>query len=399
MPRQPAVRLRLAPLRDRSSERLPDDVLAELVGILYTAGLPVFAMGAATTVIGLLMAVRCDDRVLLGLALLSAALAAARLALIAVYRRDRDCAGTSPRSLAETERWERRYLYGSLSFALITGAILLRAVLRADPMNDILVTGLAFGYACGVVTRLAVRPMLCRLSLTLGILPAIVGFGLHVAYGSMETRAVYVTLTLLLLGFGSISFETISQSYRNIVDQILTRRDFASLAQLDPLTNLPNRLQLRDCFDAVAAALPPHELLAVHCLDLDGFKAVNDTFGHPIGDLLLQTVAARLIGAIPAQEFVARLGGDEFIVVQQGLSDPAEARALADRIVRVVSEPYSLNGHVIAVGVSIGISISPRDGRELGRLVICADAALYQAKKTGRGQVVLSGDLAVTAMS
>jgi diguanylate cyclase (GGDEF)-like protein len=132
--------------------------------------------------------------------------------------------------------------------------------------------------------------------------------------------------------------------------------------------------------------------MAIHCLDLDRFKYVNDTHGHPARDALLQAASQRMMRTLQAGDTVARLGGDEFIIVQPAIKNIDEARLLGHRIVRVVGEPYNIDGQEVRVGVSLGIAFAPKDGTDLEHLTACADAALYRAKHAGRGTVVVAGD-------
>jgi diguanylate cyclase (GGDEF)-like protein len=127
------------------------------------------------------------------------------------------------------------------------------------------------------------------------------------------------------------------------------------------------------------------QLLAVHHLDLDQFKAVNDTFGHPVGDRLLKIVAERLRGLVRETDTIARMGGDEFVIVQSPVADPADATALAQRMIELLSQSYDLDGHQAVIGASIGIAVSPGDGSSSDTLLRNADLALYRAKGDGRG--------------
>ena len=124
--------------------------------------------------------------------------------------------------------------------------------------------------------------------------------------------------------------------------------------------------------------------LATLCIDLDNFKTVNDTLGHPIGDLLLQSVAARLRSVIREEDTVARLGGDEFAILLTGANGPDEVGAFARRVLGAIAEPYDLDGHHVCVGASIGIAVAPGDGADADRLLKNADMALYRAKSDGR---------------
>jgi diguanylate cyclase (GGDEF)-like protein len=159
----------------------------------------------------------------------------------------------------------------------------------------------------------------------------------------------------------------------------------AHLAHHDPLTGLPNRVRFRDELNRALAQVQRGEKLAVHCLDLDHFKAVNDSLGHPVGDGLLHTVAERLYAEVRDTDIVARLGGDEFAVVQIGLETPGDASMLAERIIAALAAPYEIDGHHVVVGTSVGIALAPADSQDADQLLKSADMALYRAKTDGRG--------------
>ena len=159
----------------------------------------------------------------------------------------------------------------------------------------------------------------------------------------------------------------------------------AYMAQHDALTGLPNRLLFHERLNEALAHLRGHgEKLAILYLDLDQFKNVNDTLGHPAGDLLLKGVADRLRMCLRDTDIVARFGGDEFAVLQMGLAGPDEASKLADRIVTLLSEPYDIEGQQIMIGASVGIALAPVDGECADVLLRNADMALYGAKEDGR---------------
>jgi diguanylate cyclase (GGDEF)-like protein/PAS domain S-box-containing protein len=159
----------------------------------------------------------------------------------------------------------------------------------------------------------------------------------------------------------------------------------AFMAHHDALTALPNRVLLRLRMEEMLARIGRNGAkLAALCIDLDNFKSVNDTLGHSLGDLLLQHVAERLRAALREQDTVARLGGDEFAILLADVGAPEEAGALAERLLEVVSEPYELDGHMVAVGASIGVALAPGDGADPDRLLKNADMALYRAKADGK---------------
>jgi diguanylate cyclase (GGDEF)-like protein len=155
----------------------------------------------------------------------------------------------------------------------------------------------------------------------------------------------------------------------------------------DPLTGLCDRSRLHAELGANLARIRRGGApLAVLCLDLDRFKEVNDTLGHPVGDALLRRVADRLRKTVRGEDLVARIGGDEFVIIQTNTRDPQAAEALARRLVERVCRPYVIEGNAIVIGVSIGIAKAPCDGEEPDVLLKHADLALYRAKAEGRGK-------------
>ena len=173
--------------------------------------------------------------------------------------------------------------------------------------------------------------------------------------------------------------------HEDITERRRAEAKIAHLARHDMLTNLPNRVLFREHLESEFSRIQPGRGFAVHCLDLDHFKTVNDTLGHPIGDELLKLVAVRLTEAVPSPDFIARIGGDEFAVVQANVTQPEQCSQLAARIVELVSQPYDIDGRHIVIGASVGIAIAPGDGANPDTLLKNADMALYLAKEDGRG--------------
>jgi diguanylate cyclase (GGDEF)-like protein len=157
------------------------------------------------------------------------------------------------------------------------------------------------------------------------------------------------------------------------------------LARHDVLTGLANRSMLQEDLAQARTGAARGSSFAVLFLDLDRFKAVNDTLGHAVGDELLRAVACRLQETVRKDDTVARLGGDEFVVVQVGLQGPDQATQLAHRIINAVSEPYRIGEHEVVIGVSIGIEIATNSRLSADDLLTRADMALYNAKREGRG--------------
>lgn len=161
----------------------------------------------------------------------------------------------------------------------------------------------------------------------------------------------------------------------------------AELAARDPLTGLSNRAALGEYLSVQLNASKRTEIpVAVICLDLDRFKGVNDTLGHAVGDALLIKVAERLRNAVRQSDMIARLGGDEFAIIQTGVVQPQGAEIMASRLVDLIGRSYVVSGHLINIGVSVGVAISPGDGRDNTTLLQHADLALYRAKSDGRGR-------------
>jgi len=174
-------------------------------------------------------------------------------------------------------------------------------------------------------------------------------------------------------------------THEDITDRQKAQEQIAHMARHDALTDLPNRVLLRERLEQELKRVKRGECLAMLCLDLDHFKSVNDTLGHPIGDTLLKLVADRLRGCTREPDTIARLGGDEFAIIMTQLQQPSDAAALAKRIRDSIMRPYQIDGHQIISDISIGISIAPIDGTEPDRLMKNADLALYGAKSEGRG--------------
>jgi len=174
-------------------------------------------------------------------------------------------------------------------------------------------------------------------------------------------------------------------THEDITERQRSERQIAHMARHDALTDLPNRVLLRETLEHELKRVKRGECLAVLCLDLDQFKGVNDALGHPIGDELLKLVAERLRGCTREPDTVARLGGDEFAIIMTQLDQPTDAAALSKRIRDSVIKPYQIEGHQIVTDISIGISVAPFDAIEPDPLLRNADMALYGAKADGRG--------------
>jgi diguanylate cyclase (GGDEF)-like protein len=173
--------------------------------------------------------------------------------------------------------------------------------------------------------------------------------------------------------------------YRRTREKQHTERRIRYLAHHDVLTGLANRAQLIERLQRMLASLPPDSpQMAVHFIDLDRFKEINDTLGHDVGDFLLQTISDRMRKCARIEDLVARLGGDEFVVIQSHVSGKPQAEAFAKRLVESLSQPVIFGQQEIAATITIGVAMAPEDGNTSERILKSADLALYAGKSAGR---------------
>jgi diguanylate cyclase (GGDEF)-like protein len=175
-------------------------------------------------------------------------------------------------------------------------------------------------------------------------------------------------------------------TYLDVTEQRRNQRLVEHMAHHDPLTDLPNRILFSDRLKNAVAQVKRGGLMAVHYLDLDRFKPINDSHGHQAGDRLLLHVAKRMQGSVRENDTVARLGGDEFAIVQTGIHSREDAAVLANRILDRFGQPFDLASTSVSVGVSIGIAVGPEDGNTSDDLLMKADNALYSSKSGGRNR-------------
>jgi diguanylate cyclase (GGDEF)-like protein/PAS domain S-box-containing protein len=193
----------------------------------------------------------------------------------------------------------------------------------------------------------------------------------------MDGRYIVVCLKPMRNGY-------LVTTHHDITEQRRSEEKIVHMALHDALTGLPNRILFHQRLEHALSLTKRAGLVALHLLDLDHFKNVNDTLGHPAGDKLLKGAAERLRKVVRETDVIARMGGDEFAIVQT-IAQPAEAGVLARRVIEAVSEPYQIDGHQAVIGTSIGIAIGPTDSAAPDHLMRNADLALYRAKADGRG--------------
>jgi diguanylate cyclase (GGDEF)-like protein len=357
------------------SKTLPEGTYVVAVRSLYATLIPTLIMAVAFLGIGAHVALETPD-LLLNLLILFAGLAVlARVAVLLLFRAG---ARSERLDVPGARRIERLFAIPYLAFAIAFGAFSARAFQVATAEAHMLVLGLLFGYAAGVAAGIFLRPRIALPSMVLAVVPTSVA-------ALTTPDSAYIAAGMLLLVFLAGGIQSMMRNYRVATTEITARRTFATLARADALTGLENRLSLREAYDGALERVGRDGVLAVHCLDLDRFKAVNDTYGHPVGDALLQAVSERLRRVLRAGDVAARVGGDEFVLLQVSAQHTGEADLFARRIARAVAEPYSILGRQLSIGTSVGYAFFPEHGRDLDELTAHADEALIRAKRAGGG--------------
>jgi diguanylate cyclase (GGDEF)-like protein len=289
----------------------------------------------------------------------------------------------TPLEFGEANRWRWAYGAGTVASAFVHGLFAARSLMLDSQICSMIAVGIAFGCSAGLLTRLSLLPFVVLANLCALGLPAIM-----VSLALLDIP--HVALAVLIVVYLAGTFEMARQAFNSAIDQIRLKEKFEQLARLDPMTGVFNRSHLTSELPRILADRRDG-MIAIHAVDLDHFKAANDRFGHPVGDALLKEVAARLTSLAGPQGSVVRMGGDEFILVQRVTRSRADAETLAGRIRDSVSAPYSIEGHIIVVGASIGIAIAPEDGTSVEALLSRSDKALYQAKRR-RGAYVFADE-------
>ena len=202
--------------------------------------------------------------------------------------------------------------------------------------------------------------------------------------GQARPRTLLTSKYPLHDAFGNVR-HVLTTSF-DITERKQVERVLEHTAHHDALTGLPNRLLLyRRLADELASVKAHGDNFALHLIDLDRFKSINDGFGHHHGDALLKEIAARLLREVREGDMVARLGGDEFAIVQRSLPHPEEAEVLALRIIEAVSAPFRIESYTATIGASVGMTVAPADADTPEQLLKNADLAMYRAKREGRG--------------
>jgi diguanylate cyclase (GGDEF)-like protein len=369
--------VRLKQLR-QSDRRITAQVRAVLVESLYASPQSLVIGALTSTAIAAVVASAASDAWLAGCAVLIGLTGVARIA---------DARRAQPQDEASSRHREVEYRLGALAYAGLLGLFGFLTLTRtADGVLPLLAVTTAIGYAAGIAGRNAGRPQIALAQLCLASLPLVAGLLLAV-------QPLKAVLALVIVMFVVAMMDITLQTYGAILKATIVSHEKAALAEhhaaaarRDDLTGLSNRTAFREQFEERLDGGTAAGRLALYWLDLDRFKEINDTFGHLAGNALLAAVAGRLREHFGADSIVARLGGDEFAIVRP-VADRDEAAATGVAILDAVRVPIAHDGHGLRASASIGVAVSPENGRDAETLLRNADLALYRAKESGRGQL------------
>jgi diguanylate cyclase (GGDEF)-like protein len=276
------------------------------------------------------------------------------------------------------------FLFASLLWSALFGLGTLLCNMSGDATLFLLGNVCAVGVVGGLAGRNAGTPRLVLLQITfiLGLL----GLGAALSPGSGKL------VLLFQAPFCAAGFFTVAlRSNRDTVALLLARENSHRLARQDSLTGLPNRARLSELLleRTELGALREDQQFAVLLIDLDGFKAINDSLGHAAGDQILQEAAIRLREVLPGGDLVGRLAGDEFVAISDATRQASDVRMLADRIVKTLARPFALREALVHIGASVGVALYPEHAKTGPQLLICADRALYSVKRSGKSAFAL----------
>jgi diguanylate cyclase (GGDEF)-like protein len=271
------------------------------------------------------------------------------------------------------------FLFASLLWAALLGFGTFLCNTSGNQTLFLLGNVCAVGVIGGLAGRNAGTPrlVLLQISFILGLL----GWGAALSPGSGKL------VLLFQAPFCAAGFFTVAlRSNRDTVALLLARENSHRLAHEDSLTGLPNRARITELLleRTAAGSLQKDHRFAVLLIDLDGFKAINDSLGHAAGDQILQEAAIRLREVLPAGDLVGRLAGDEFVAISDGTALTRDVHLLAERIVKTLARPFALSEAWVHIGASVGVSLYPEHAKTGPQLLICSDRALYAVKRSGK---------------
>ncbi|WP_049000158.1 GGDEF domain-containing protein [Enterobacter bugandensis] len=346
------------------------DVYRALVAELSRTLIPTSMMGITLLIIGsYAFWIQGSIPILLG-TLMGGAGSIAKVIIILLQMHRLRLSSELP-GLDKSKRWELAHTIMTVTVSSSVSLLASLMFLSTHSQLHLLATALLFGYCAGVSTRLAPRPVIASTAMVIATIPAIIGTFMM---GETSHRMVSVIFLFFLLG----GIHSVMYIHRNSVRNISMRLDMEVLARNDPLTGMANRLGLREAF---RRTILKSRLIAIHCIDLDGFKDVNDNHGHASGDRVLKIVADRLKRIVPEGATVARIGGDEFVVLQNILSHVEESDVLREQIDTSLKQPFELPGMTIHLSGSVGTASCESLMADLDVMLNAADEMLYNCKR------------------
>lgn len=369
----PAMRL-TAP-----SSAVQPDIRRELIKLLYTAMPQVMAITVTSVTGAVALTLVTGDIGYAWASCLIMVTAAGRLVSLRLYQ-----SRATRFSDQDVLRWEHIYGIGAMAFSVGLGLLSYRALRLGDAGGAWISFGLSMSYCVGMVSRAAVRPWIVLSASAVLFAPTIVA-------GLLRPELAYKLGACMLFLFWIMLREASRHLSQAFIERLEAQQALARQAHHDFLTDLPNRAAFLSAWETATGRV------AVIAVDLDGFKSINDRFGHHAGDSLLRQVAERLTACIGPDGTVARFGGDEFMLlrpVDGGSAGEDAAVALAKRVVEALSLPFFLANEPARIGASAGILVTERAvGAEIGTdsLLEQVDRALYAAKRAGGGQWQWSG--------
>lgn len=357
-------------ISDRAITRdLPTGTYIELVASLCDTRMPAIIMTLMFVAIGALTTRAAHDGLLAGLVAMGTLASGARLF---VLLRGRRLCARPDFSLEDATHFERQFAVTYCTFAFVFGLFSARALTLPLVEWQMPVSIAVVGYAAGAAATTALRPRIVVTSLLLAVLPPA-----SVLLIRADTSGLVSAAALLALLAGGL--RSLNKRYASQSTKATKRRDFAHQAQTDHLTGAGNRLALANAFDASTTA-GQEACVALHYVDLDDFKAINDQLGHQVGDRILKLVAEKLRRCGRPDDVVARLGGDEFVVFQNDAASDEDVERYALRIANALNTLYHVDALTVAVGASVGSRRCAGAAQSLEALLTSADAALRQQK-------------------
>jgi diguanylate cyclase (GGDEF)-like protein len=369
----------------KTDRAVAEEVRRSLVETLFTSSTSLGVGAVAGSTVSTLIAWSSGDVWLSAMAIAIGLVGAGRVSHAVFFHR------VEMPDTTESARSETVYEIGAWAYSFLLGMMTLLTLLRSDDALDhMFAATLTTGYAAGICGRNAGRPVIAIGQLALAAGPTTVGLFLSGDPFRWILGGVFIFFMIGMIDITLQTYSAVLKAMSATRDQRRLTARFERLARFDAMTGLENRGSFQERLQSELAELETNGTgeLAVLWIDLDKFKEINDSLGHPTGDGVLCTVARQLTSIVDGRGSVARFGGDEFVLLARG-SKPYFAEELAREVMRGLSVPMNVEGTAIQVTGSIGAAVAPGHGTEAELLLQHADMALYHAKANGRNDFCL----------